>query len=78
MGLSSRILVGFGILFASATAFSQDLKELAPGYYIVVGAYAKSQEKMAQQYTEALKSKGHSAEYGYNSGRNFYFVYLKY
>ncbi|HEX6224389.1 MAG TPA: OmpA family protein [Chryseolinea sp.] len=78
MGLFSRILVGFGILFASATAYSQDSKELAPGYYIVIGAYAKSQEKTAHQYTEALKSKGHSAEYGYNSGRNFYFVYLKY
>ena len=75
----SRILVGLGILLFSATAaFSQDLKELAPGYYIVVSAYAKSQEKMAQQYVEVLRGNGHNADYGYNSSRKFYFVYLKY
>ena len=59
MSLYSRILVGLGILLFSATASSQDLKELTPGYYIVVSAYAKSQEKMAQQYVEVLREKGH-------------------
>jgi outer membrane protein OmpA-like peptidoglycan-associated protein len=78
MSLWSRILVGFGILLCSASAFSQNAKELAPGYYIVVGAYSKSQEKKAYQYVEALRDKGHTADYGYNSSRNFYFVYLKY
>ncbi|HZB11523.1 MAG TPA: OmpA family protein [Chryseolinea sp.] len=73
-----RILVGFGILLFSATAFSQKLNELTPGYYIVVGAYSKSQERMAQQFVEVLKGKGYSADYGFNSGKNFYFVYLKY
>ncbi|HYI76473.1 MAG TPA: hypothetical protein VEW65_02570, partial [Chryseolinea sp.] len=73
-----RILVGFGILLFSTTAFSQNLNELTPGYYIVVGAYSKSQERMAQQFVEVLKGKGYSADYGFNSGKNFYFVYLKY
>ena len=33
---------------------------------------------MAQQFVEVLKGKGHNADYGFNSGKNFYFVYLKY
>ena len=78
MSLYLRILVGLVILHCSAIAFAQDSKELTPGYYIVVSAYAKSQQKMAQQYVEVLKGKGHNAEYGYNSSRKFYFVYLKY
>ena len=78
MSLYLRILVGLVILHYSAIAFAQDSKELAPGYYIVVSAYAKSKQKMAQQYVEVLKGKGHNAEYGYNSSRKFYFVYLKY
>ena len=79
MSRYSRILVGLAILlFSSTAASSQDLKELAPGYYIVVSAYARSQEKMAQQYVEVLREKGQDADYGYNSSRKFYFVYLKY
>lgn len=58
--------------------FSQGSLELAPGYYIVVGAYAKSQETVAQDYVEKLKAKGHNPLYGFNSNRNLYFVYLKY
>ncbi len=78
MSLYLRILVGLVILHCYAIAFAQDSKELTPGYYIVVSAYAKSQQKMAQQYVEVLRGKGHNAEYGYNSSRKFYFVYLKY
>jgi outer membrane protein OmpA-like peptidoglycan-associated protein len=78
MNLYPRILVGLVILHCSSIAFAQDSKELTPGYYIVVSAYAKSQAKVAQQYVEALRGKGHNAEYGYNSSRKFYFVYLKY
>ena len=78
MSLYPRILVGLVILHCSAIAFAQDSKELTPGYYLVVSAYAKSQQKMAQQYVEVLRGKGHHAEYGYNSSRKFYFVYLKY
>jgi len=78
MSLYLRILVGLVILHCSVFAYAQDSKELAPGYYIVVSAYAKSKQKMAQQYVEVLKGKGHNAEYGYNSSRKFYFVYLRY
>jgi len=78
MSLYLRILVGLVILHYSTIAFAQDSKELAPGYYVVVSAYAKSKQKMAQQYVEVLKGRGHHAEYGYNSSRKFYFVYLKY
>ena len=62
MSLYLRILVGLVILHRSAIAFAQDSKELTPGYYVVVGAYAKSQEKMAQQYVEELRGKGNNAE----------------
>ena len=58
--------------------FSQDTKELSPGYYVVVGAYAKTRENIAQNYVEVLRLKGHSAKYGFNSSRNLYFVYLTY
>src|SRR6186713_1710668 len=78
MSLYLRILVGLVILHCSAITFAQDSKELTPGYYIVVSAYAKSKQKMAQQYVEVLRGKGHTAEYGFNSSRKFYFVYLKY
>jgi len=78
MSLHLRILVGLVILHCYSIAFAQNSKELSPGYYIVVSAYAKSQEKKAQQYVEVLRGKGHDAAYGYNSSRKFYFVYLKY
>ena len=73
-----RLLLSLGFLFIVFNGFSQDLKELPPGYYVVVSAYAPSQEKMAQQYVNALKHDGHDAAYGFNSTRKFYFVYLKY
>ncbi len=78
MNSNSRVLLIIGMLFFSTCVFSQDSKELTPGYYIVVSAYARSQEKLAKQYVDVLKGKGHSADYGYNSSRKFYFVYLKY
>lgn len=52
--------------------------ELAPGYYVVVGAYARSRGNIAQNYVETLKMRGHKAEYGFNASRNMYFVYLQY
>ena len=58
--------------------FCQNSNELAPGYYVVVAAYAKSRENVAQNFVEVLRLKGLSPSYGYNSSRNLYFVYLKY
>lgn len=61
----------------SSPVFSQ-ASELAPGYYLVVGAYAKTRESTAQAYTQRLKQQGREASYGYNTGRGLYFVYLQY
>lgn len=52
--------------------------ELTPGYYVVVGAYARSRGNIAQNYVETLRMRGHKAEYGFNASRNMYFVYLQY
>lgn len=65
-------------LIISFPAFAQNRHELAPGYYVVVGAYAQSRENIAQNYVEALTRRGLQAAYGFNSSRNLYFVYLKY
>ncbi len=67
-----------GLLCISVQSFSQNPKELAPGYYVVVGAYARTRENVAQNYVEVLRLKGRQAMYGFNSKRNLYFVYLKY
>jgi outer membrane protein OmpA-like peptidoglycan-associated protein len=61
-----------------STARSQHPTELSPGYYIVVGAYAPSRENVAQNYTEVLNRKGLNAGYGFNSSRNYFYVYLQY
>ena len=68
----------FGSLCYSSLSFSQNSKELAPGYYVVVAAYAKSRENVAQNFVEVLRLKGYSPSYGFNSKRNLYFVYLNY
>jgi len=76
---SCTFLLLFAALVCShISVFSQDSKELAPGYYVVIGAYAKTRENVAQNYIETLRLKGIKAEYGFNTSRNLYFVYLKY
>jgi outer membrane protein OmpA-like peptidoglycan-associated protein len=57
---------------------AQHTHELAPGYYVVVGAYAQTRENIAQNYVETLTRRGLKAEYGFNSSRNLYFVYIHY
>jgi outer membrane protein OmpA-like peptidoglycan-associated protein len=59
-------------------ASAQDSKELSPGYYVVVSAYAKSRENVAQNYVEVLRLKGLKASYGFNTARSLYFVYIQY
>lgn len=68
------ILTVFALL--ARPGFSQT--ELASGYYVVVAAYDDTREDFARRFTEQLKSKGHSAQYGFNSSRNLFFVYLNY
>lgn len=71
MSRHSKILFGLGILFFATSVFSQDLKELAPGYYIVVSAYAKAQERVAQRYVDVLKGKGHLQRMAIIRGADF-------
>lgn len=63
-------------LFCLKTAFSQS--ELPSGYYVVVAAYDDRREDFAQRYTNQLKEKGLNAQYGFNSARNLFFVYVNY
>ena len=67
-----------GLLSIYNPACSQESNELKPGYYVVVSAYAKSRENVAQNYVELLKLKGYKANYGFNTSRNLYFAYLSY
>lgn len=62
----------------SFTARAQHATELAPGYYIVVSAYAPANENIARSYASILQQKGFQANYGFNSNRNYFFVYLRY
>jgi outer membrane protein OmpA-like peptidoglycan-associated protein len=74
----TKLVLLCGLLCISGQSLSQNSKELAPGYYVVVGAYAKTRKNVAQNYVEVLRLKGRQAMYGFNSKRNLYFVYLKY
>jgi outer membrane protein OmpA-like peptidoglycan-associated protein len=68
-------------LFTSARFLSSSQsreKELPPGYYVTVAAYAESKEDFAQRYLFKLQSDGYDASYGFNSSKGLYFVYLKY
>ena len=64
-------------LFAPCFSLAQSPdKELSPGYYVVVAAYAETKEDLALAFRNKLKSEGHDAAYGFNTSRGFYFVYL--
>jgi outer membrane protein OmpA-like peptidoglycan-associated protein len=78
MSNAIKYVILIGLLCYSNLLLSQNSKELAPGYYVVVAAYAKSRENVAQNYVEVLRLKGLSPSYGFNSRRNLYFVYLNY
>jgi outer membrane protein OmpA-like peptidoglycan-associated protein len=56
-------------------AYSQHAKEMAPGYYVVVASFSPDRENLAKNFTDGLKKKGLPASYGYNSERNYFYVY---
>ncbi|MBL6447334.1 OmpA family protein [Fulvivirga sp. 29W222] len=60
------------------TSFSQKQKpvEMEAGYYLVVGAYSPNKEYYAKRYVAEIKKSGKVADYGFNSKKNLYFVYL--
>ena len=71
----SLVVILFCLLNA---ATAQNSKELVPGYYTIVGVYSNLRETYAQKYAETLKAKGFKADYGFNTGRNQYLVYVNY
>ena len=72
----------FGFVFLlfciPTTVLSQLSKELDPGYYIVVSAYGKSKEHFAKIYQDKLQSEGIKADYGFDSKRDYFYVYVDY
>lgn len=65
------------LILCTLGAMAQGSKELAAGYYTVVAAYDNSREDFAKRYTQALVDKGLKAEYGFNSSRDLFYVYLQ-
>lgn len=57
---------------------AQQTKELNPGYYVVVGAYAASREDIAQKYVDVLAREGFKPSYGFNPRTQMYLVYIHY
>jgi len=76
MRISTRFLILSISLFCITKAFSQS--ELASGYYVVVAAYDDTREDFAKKYSDQLKSKGYTAQYGLNSEKNLFYVYVNY
>ncbi len=73
---SPRSIALIVFLFCLKTGFSQS--ELPSGYYVVVAAYDDRREGFAKRYTDQLNAKGYQAQYGFNSARNLFFVYVNY
>lgn len=65
------------LTLCSLSAIAQGSKELTAGYYTVVAAYDNSREEYAKRYTQTLVDKGLKAEYGFNSSRDLFYVYLQ-
>ena len=66
------------LLACLTPTFAQSAGELQPGYYVVVAAYSQNKETAAARYAETLKQKGLNAQYGFNSSRKLFYVYVDY
>jgi outer membrane protein OmpA-like peptidoglycan-associated protein len=67
------------VLFIMPTkAWSKPVEgtSLGKGYYIVVAAYLGIQENFAKKYSNQLNAAGRHSNYGFDSARNLYYVYL--
>lgn len=76
MRISPKFLLFSLFIFSSIQLVAQS--ELPSGYYVVVAAYDDTRENYAKKYTDQLKSKGHDVQYGFNSERNLFYVYVNY
>ncbi|UII23288.1 OmpA family protein [Fulvivirga ligni] len=68
-------------LLVSSTGFGQTNssdKEMLQGYYVVVGAYSPRKESYAQRYVDVIKKMGYEADYGFNTKKDLYFVFVDY
>lgn len=57
---------------------AQSHDNLDPGYYLVVGAYAPSQESLAKSFTVSIEKDGYQPKYGYHERSKLLLVYLSY
>lgn len=80
-----RLLTVASILFFISLYSSQasskkfdEVVQLPPGYYIVVGAYRPHQENYALWFSNEINKKGLHAKYGLDAGRKYIYVYLDY
>lgn len=64
------------LIISSFNSHCQNPKELSPGYYVVVASFSPGKENYAQRFTVNLNKKGFSSAYGFNTKRNYYYVYL--
>lgn len=72
-----KSLLATAFVLCALSAMAQGSKELTAGYYTVVAAYDNSREDYAMRYAKALQEKGLKAEYGFNTSRDLFFVYLQ-
>lgn len=72
-----KSLLIISLTLCALHAAAQGSKELAAGYYIVVAAYDNSREDYAKRYAQSLVDRGLKAEYGLNSSRDLFYVYLQ-
>jgi outer membrane protein OmpA-like peptidoglycan-associated protein len=71
-------LVAFSLFALVFNALAQSAPNLHPGYYLVVSAYAPSQEGLAKRYVGILENEGFTVSYGLHSPTNLLLVYLQY
>lgn len=54
---------------------SDNPDDITPGHYVVVGTF--NSEENAQKWEREIKQQGYTAQYGYSSTRNHYYVYTE-
>lgn len=71
------LIVITSIFFCLAgQVYGQNAAALEPGSYITVSAYALSKEAIAIEYVQKLRDRGFEANYGLDTQRNLYLVYI--
>jgi outer membrane protein OmpA-like peptidoglycan-associated protein len=76
MRFSPKLLFFVLFVFSGLGVVAQS--ELPSGYYVVVAAYDDTRESFAKKYAEQLNAKGRNVQYGFNSEKNLFYVYVNY